>query len=54
MRTPSRPRSVTTPVRCVVRTTAPEISVTVAFWRPITNEPMPVISIHHPGSSSTK
>ena len=40
--TPSRPRSVTTPVRWVVRTTAPEMRVIVAFCRPIANDAIPL------------
>ena len=37
---PSRPRSVMTPVRWVVRTIAPEISVMVAFCRPMAKAAM--------------
>ncbi len=36
------PRSVTTPVRWVVRTTAPEMRVTRAFCSPIAKQRKPV------------
>ncbi len=41
--TVSEPRSVSTPVRCVVRTTPLEIRVMVAFCRPMAAEAVPVI-----------
>ena len=37
-RTDSMPMSVVMPVRCVVRTTAPEMRVTRAFCRPIAKQ----------------